>query len=384
MKSFVGIRSTAAVSVWVALFLSTASTGSSASWRSPSLLASSTSTFGVTSKPVSFVTTVHRGGSLESSKEAGSDGEEEAEVFYDAVQEEGDNGDAVANEEKSKESSSTNDDEDVADQSKGDEEGLDDPSIDEHSSANIDRMDYADAYDEEVEAEDGEEGSSDLSDKVDSQTASGVADVAGAAAPTTESVDEAVAAAAQEGHSGKIPLVSTITPAMKDILIKQLKYRRNEVRDMRPEIAAVVVAKELQRPQEGLPEHWLVKEEKASVKNASTKKSIIVSVVAVLLAAVGGVLLSSSSSSGGSDFVWEPAASSAISAATSALYDTPSEPEADEPEPEKESEPLLSPPVEHEHSLRPGERPPSEPIDETFLDKFLTKVEKALGKLFSR
>jgi hypothetical protein len=40
------------------------------------------------------------------------------------------------------------------------------------------------------------------------------------------------------------------------ILIKELKFRRHEVANMRPEIAAVLVEKRLERPLEGTPEKW--------------------------------------------------------------------------------------------------------------------------------
>jgi hypothetical protein len=40
------------------------------------------------------------------------------------------------------------------------------------------------------------------------------------------------------------------------ILIKELKFRRHEVANMRPQIAAVLVEKRLERPWEGTPENW--------------------------------------------------------------------------------------------------------------------------------
>ena len=184
---------------------------------------------------------------------------------------------------------------------------------------------------------------------------------------------------------------------MKDILIKQLKYRPKEVESMRPEIAAVVVANELQRPQEGLPPHWLVANAAAQKKSGSLggrAKSILLSVLAIAVAIVGGTALSN----GGYEFVWDAAASSSSSTATTppatttTKYEPPAPPEsepsvpaADEPDDEPQEELFAAAEtVEPEHSLRPGQRPPTEPVDETALDKFLTKVEKGLSRVFGR
>lgn len=262
---------------------------------------------------------------------------------------------------------------------------------DEHSSANVDRMDYADAYDEDVEGGEEEDSGEKSTESDDNATTS-------QGESTVESTSLAnVTGIESSGETPqKIPLVSEITPAMKDILIKKLKYRPKEVKHMRPEIAAVVVAKELQRPQEGLPPQWYVA---GAPKRSSlgSAKSILLSLLAVAVAVVGGTALS-----GGTDFVWDATgrsnSGSAVPAPPPATtpYEAPPVPEPSipaEPEPEPKPEELLAAAsssaataetVEHEHSLRPGERPPTEPIDETVLDRFLTKMEKGLGRLFGR
>lgn len=267
-------------------------------------------------------------------------------------------------------------------------EVLDDPMLDEHSSANIDRMDYADAYDEEVEA-DAEEAEESTKQEESVETTPSL--------PTNEET------AAPNGETNKkIHLATEITREMKEILIKQLHYRPAEVEYMRPEIAAVVVAKEMERPPEGPPPGWFLS--KPPKNKAGSLKSIVLSVLAVAVAALGTTAAVSSSSSG-TDFVWVPSSSSKGRKTPAALFETPSvlsqreapEPEVPErpmPEPEPVVKEAVTPPptappssssvLEHEHSLRPGERPPSEPIDETGLDKFLTGVEKSLGKLFGR
>lgn len=267
---------------------------------------------------------------------------------------------------------------------------------DEDSSANIDSMDYADAYDEEVEGGEDEEEQGETATMDDADTTTPGA-TATAESTTSTSFADSTGVQSSGKTPPKIPLVSEITPAMKDILIKKLKYRPKEVQSMRPEIAAVVVAKELQRPQEGLPAHWLVADAAAPKKGSlgGRAKSILLSVLAILVAVVGGKALSNS---GGYEFVWDAAAAGRSSAATTPPADSttskyeppppPAEPEpaAEPDEPEEELFAATAPTesVEPEHSLRPGQQPPTEPVDETALDKFLTKVEKGLGRVFGR
>eukprot|EP00977_Amphora_coffeiformis_P014004 scaffold3823_cov195-Amphora_coffeaeformis.AAC.14 len=251
---------------------------------------------------------------------------------------------------------------------------LDDPTLDDE---------HADAYDEDVEGGEATETTTTTTP----------------AAAVVTSVDDIPTVTA----AGQIPLAVTISPAMKKILIKQLKYRPAEVKRMRPEIAAVVVAKELYRPPEGLPTHWLVSQEEmgTTTTRSARVKSIVVSLLTVLIAVVGGTVAASSSSSSSS--------SSSTPPSLATLYEPPPIPQSDIPEPmDSEPEPKKTPtPAEklelekkttvppptpakkpllasHDHSLRPGEGPPphDEPVDETALDKMLTSLEKALGKLF--
>ena len=304
--------------------------------------------------------TVHRGGATE---DDGDDNDDESNNGGDD-NDPSDVDDVLAAEDAAQQST------EPASTTAKDEIVLDDPTLDDE---------HADAYDENVE-EEGEEEAVETSTTI-TTVASTDKDI-----PTTTTTD------------GKIPLVDTISPAMHDILTRQLKYRRREVQQMRPEIAAVIVAKELSRPPEGLPAHWLKENsspEKVPSKRA-TVKSIVVSLLTVLVAVVGGTVVVSSSST---------SSSSGTSTTPAILYEVPSVPKPNVPEPEQEEaareppEPslLASPPAttttkespkepqqqqEHEHSLRPGERPPREPIDETGLDKVLTRMEKALGNLF--
>jgi hypothetical protein len=223
-----------------------------------------------------------------------------------------------------------------------------DPSLEEDSTAHIDRMDYADAYDEEVDNE--------------------------------EDADTAVQSALTS--SKKIPLAQSITPAMREVLIKQLKYRRGEVQRMRPDIAAIVIAKELQRPQEGLPPHWMV-EKRNENQGLLLNKSAIVKILLSISACVMGGLLVSELKSEKNDFVWEAPASISTSEVAE-TYKTSLVEEIPEKEDTSSTEQSYGFGHHHEHSVRPGEHPPLEPIDETALDKFLTKVEKGLAAMFRR
>lgn len=47
-----------------------------------------------------------------------------------------------------------------------------------------------------------------------------------------------------------------VTNKMKHILLNELHYTEEEVRDIEPQIAAVVIEKELKRPTDGMPEAW--------------------------------------------------------------------------------------------------------------------------------
>jgi hypothetical protein len=221
---------------------------------------------------------------------------------------------------------------------------LDDPSLDEDSSANIDRMDYADAYDEE----------------------DGMAE----ASPAASSPEQPNVSATQ------IALATEISRDMKKALLK-LKYRRAEIKAMRPEIAAVVVAKELKRPMEGIPLNWI--REGVNPKSLQGRSMMWSAVVTALVVMVGRTAVQCQD-----EFTWSPGSGPSI---TASVYQPPPLPTS-VPEPEEEAAPMVedfpvmqqqsSSPILHEHSLRPGERPPSEPIDETGLDKFLTGVGKVL------
>mmetsp|Transcript_5125 Transcript_5125/g.10847 ORF Transcript_5125/g.10847 Transcript_5125/m.10847 type:complete len:398 (-) Transcript_5125:147-1340(-) len=269
---------------------------------------------------------------------------------------------------------------------------VDDPTIDEDSSANVDRMEYADAYDDEEEEQN-------------------VVDY-GASAPSSEEVvtDAATTDGGEvEEFSDTLPtiaLASEITEEMKTIMLKELKYRASDLKVIRPEIASIIVAKMVERPAEGLPAHWY-KERAATTAAASssgkegrTARKILISAVATTLAIGLGSKVDFSSTIGGGLSMLKPSPS----APKPSMQENPYQAyHADIEEIKKESqsvyaaieeakkepettpvsttpEPVVDP--MHDHSVRPGEKYPAEPIDETWLDKGITAVERRLKSLF--
>ena len=128
-------------------------------------------------------------------------------------------------------------------------------------------MDLADAYDEVDTVAEQEEDSALAA--VTAATAIGGADES-AAGEDAEGDDTAVA-----------PL--EISKEMKDTL-KGLKFKAREIDLLRPEIATELAEKGLQRPQEGIPQNWLV--EGASIGVSAREQALKIS---VLLAALGGL-----------------------------------------------------------------------------------------------
>ena len=193
----------------------------------------------------------------------------------------------------------------------GDEEFLDDARedaedaisplsyvhTDEDSSAFVDRMELADAYDEGLmEEEEGTlqaEGTPSLATAAQDVSPRGGTDDDNNGAEEEETSKKNVEQSAEEEATrenanevvkstetkpnqemetleeisveevskgaetvaGEIPK-KEITEAMKQVMIKELHWRENEVQAMRPDIAVVVVSKKLQRPREGMPTPW--------------------------------------------------------------------------------------------------------------------------------
>lgn len=252
----------------------------------------------------------------------------------------------------------------------GEEEVIDDPNIDEDSSANVDRLEYADAYDE---------------------------------GDTTEPENHATGAL-NDSNDGEEPLptenvtgITSITDDMKKQLIRELKYRRIEAENMRFDVALVVLQKRLRRPVEGIPANWYVD---GVAPKPSAISAIVSRIVVPLLA--GSIILSAAVQSGVDIDVglWLTKARKVFSSSSATkktvaqkppiLDDLPPETtmetdSSEEVEEDKETVPYnehITPIGQyHPHSVKPGQQPDDE-LDVTWLDKGITKVERAIKRLF--
>lgn len=207
----------------------------------------------------------------------------------------------------------------------------DDPSlVEDDSSANVDTMDLADAYDEDIEPEP-------------------------IAAP--------------------IPVPTVVDDAMRRKLVKDLKYRRREVQFMKPEIAALVAQKELPRPVEGVPPHWLVSQPRSGVLRKVVAVSLTVIAIAVASQKVDVMNVDLSD-------LWKrpsPVSSSDpfdLFELTEELVDEPKE------EIKQVNEHVNALGDVHPHSVKPGQPSVQDELDVTWLDKLITCIERKVQAFF--
>ena len=255
---------------------------------------------------------------------------------------------------------------------------VDDPSIDEDSSANVDRMEYADAYDEEEEEPPsvdfnapGYEFSSEPSE---------------AKSGESTATDGSAPAKRDDNHQGEeqtIELSSTITDEMKKIMMKDLNYKASDLEVIRPEIASIIVAKDVRRPMEGLPPNWY--KDSLSVSPRASKR-LFAKIAATLV--IGGAALLAGSKIGEIDVT-------VLAESLKSSWTKPSLPSStavEEEDPFKnvfsvveEAETRKEVPDEEEepdHSVRPGEARSPDPVDELWLDKVITAVLSGMKRLF--
>jgi hypothetical protein len=321
----------------------------------------------------------------------------EGEVFEDALQEEQVEGevfeDALQEEQVEEEAF--------------EEEAEDEPlapvyeermATDDDSSAFVDRMELADAYDEGETTTAGDDhsvlvatGGDSGSDQVEEEEA--------LAETTAEE-----AAETSEVVAGDEDTTTEITEKLKTILMKELKYKREDIEVMRPDIATLVVANGLRRPIEGMPANWYV--EGTLPKSLVRAKAVKVALTIVVLGAVAAIgvhgdLDLSQLTDQVSEMVGKvpaaipvalfsksPAKNAAAPAAkkSSALAVVPAPPVADDddevPEPEDKPEKDDG----KSHSIKPSvdhSRLKEEDLDKTWLDKGITKVQNCLKGIFS-
>ena len=137
-------------------------------------------------------------------------------------------------------------------------------TTDDESSAFVDRMELADAYDDVDTTADQEDTS---------LAAVTAATAIGAGGSDPEDASEEASVEATE-----------ITDSMKKSLIKELKYKAREVKFMRPDIAVTILEKNLQRPPEGIPPSWYI--EGTKLDALGLRENVIK--VSVALVALGG------------------------------------------------------------------------------------------------
>ena len=285
---------------------------------------------------------------------------------------------------------------------------------DENSSAFVDRMELADAYDVEeaivvVDVPGEEEGPEATTlAAVSAATAVGP----GGSDPDSElggAPDEDPAAAAPVGEEDRAPgAPATMTNEMKEILVQQLRFTPADVRVLRPEIAAVLVANKLYKPVEGMPLNWYVPDAAVLTKKKMTTTPMPMALRRRLLKAsaaivtVGVVVLVTKGQEGVHfNHVLEQLQSlpkamvaaivgSSSSRPTAALPVTVMEEDStvvveEEGKEGETSTEEVTTTEDHPHSLKPGSsHAPSyeEDLDKSALDKFLTKIENGIKALF--
>jgi hypothetical protein len=121
---------------------------------------------------------------------------------------------------------------------------LDDGSSTDH----LDRLDLADAYDDDVAAALTTPSAADHTARTSLPVA--------AAAVVASIAPAGAAAAAAATPTDDDDTAMMIDAATARILQNELKYRPKEIKSMKPAVAAVVAAKRLHRPTEGMPRNW--------------------------------------------------------------------------------------------------------------------------------
>ena len=219
----------------------------------------------------------------------------------------------------------------------------------DRSSGYIDRLELADAYD-------GDEDVGNLDDSTDPGEAA-----AAAASPNT------------------IPSPTSIDAATRQVLQRELRYRPREIAAMRPEVAAVVAAKRLHRPMEGMPANWYREDAQQrttpnGLHEKQQRQAILRTTVKVVVPAAVGILAVTK----GGDIVGMFTDMFGSSSSDTAVV------ESDEPSSsmedddnltidavnEEEETMVFEPPSKHS-----GAKPGTNELDVTWLDKLITAVE---------
>ena len=276
---------------------------------------------------------------------------------------------------------------------------VDDPSIDDDSSAFVDRMELADAYDE-GETTPGETEADTTSKSSISVPVAEADDDNEEVIVLEETKDAAKKSSPVRLNTQQAP---PIDKEMMKLLVKQLNYRRREVNAMKHDIVAMVAAKRLHRPLEGIPSHWFRNDDASkpfkAARNVITRFLIPISAGTLFLWASMAQRDSGIEFTGTEHFsqpsipsVAEPDAKvPAYDAAESTATTGATAFETQEEEDETAASPLATPKESvkhvnehvgslydpHPHSVKPGQ-PPQDELDVTWLDKGITAVENRI------
>ena len=259
--------------------------------------------------------------------------------------------------------------------------------LEDESSAFVDRMDLADAYDEGETTTNPDEASALAAASAAKVSAGGGGD------------DDDDQVKIEEKAATEAAILTEITNDMKKILRNDLKYTGREVKLMRPDIAAMILAKNVRRPIEGMPANFYV-EGKAPSQSRSVRRAIMK--VSLTLAAVGAVAVLGLNGDI-DDFVKSAAKPFALvatipsrlmqsntsktpvrAAAVEPVQSIPiDQPIGDEPSGPGEVEGKED--ESHPHSVKPyADHAPAyeEDLDKTWLDKAISKVENVVKAFF--
>ena len=277
-------------------------------------------------------------------------------------------------------------------------------ATDDDSSAFVDPMELADAYDEGETTAAGDDHSVQVatggnlgSDQVDEEEA-----------PAEITPDEA--AETSEVVTGDEDAITEITEEQKKILMNFLKYKSEDIKVMRPEIALLVLAHSLRRPIEGMPANWYIEGASPLIRAKALARakavnvaltivavgvgiaigvqgdmdlsqltdqvSAIVGKIPVALAAIPAALSSKSPSKKTVVPAAKTASALAIIPVPSVADEEVSEPEEDKPEYDDGKRHSIKPSVDHSRLNK-------EDLDMSWLDKGITKFENFFKALFS-
>jgi hypothetical protein len=181
---------------------------------------------------------------------------------------------------------------------------------------------------------------------------------------------------------------ATITDEMKEILIKELHFTPQDVKVLRPDIAAMLVANKLQKPREGMLPNWYLPTAVTNNKKVGNLRQVMLKAsISVIAVGAAALLVVKGQESIDLDQVQDtlskiPALLVGASgrgkqqaSPSSVVVETATVPEEEAVVEEEE----------HPHSIKPGatEAPAYEQdLDKTPLDKIITKIENMIKAFF--